>query len=409
MSHDALITSLEDWLVDQALGSPRIVQMYREVCEALFSIGVPVARSMLSWPTLHPLIEVEAAIWRRGQNVVLEQFAHREQKSDQWNLSPFKHLVESGSDVLRRRLAGPTAVVDFPLLQDMAADGFTDYLAMITRFDAAAPASTGKKAGIIISWASDRAGGFTDSDILALRRIQRGFAVACRTAIQANIATNITETYLGKHAGREVLAGNIRRGDGATTRAVILYSDLRESSTLAETLPGDEYLALLNDYFDCTAGSAIDAGGEVLDFIGDAVLAIFPLAEEEDSSIAIRAANEAVNDAIQRRHAVNARRRKQGLTQIQFGLSASLGEVMFGNIGVPSRLSFSVVGPAVNAAARIEKLTKELGSPALATEAVARLCPQSWESIGLHRLKGIERAIELYRWREDEQIRAAVA
>ena len=409
MSHDALITSLEDWLVDQALSSPNIVQMYREVCEALFSIGVPVARSMLSWPTLHPLIEVEAAIWKKGQNVVLEQFAHREQRTDEWNHSPFKHLVESGSDVLRRRLAGPTAVVDFPLLQDMAAAGYTDYLAMITRFDTATSLSNGKNSGIIISWASDRAGGFTDSDILALRRIQRGFAVACRTAIQANIATNITETYLGRHAGREVLAGNIRRGDGATTRAVILYSDLRESSTLAEALSGDEYLALLNDYFDCTAGSAIDAGGEVLDFIGDAVLAIFPLAENEDSAVAIRAASEAVSCALSRRIAVNARRRKNHQHEIQFGLSASLGEVMFGNIGVPSRLSFSVVGPAVNTAARIEKLTKELHESALATDAVARSCSDSWESIGPHRLKGIEHPVELYRWRDDEMARAAVA
>ncbi|MEI2387335.1 adenylate/guanylate cyclase domain-containing protein [Breoghania sp. JC706] len=409
MSHDALITSLEDWLVDQALSSPNIVQMYREVCEALFSIGVPVARSMLSWPTLHPLIEVEAAIWKKGQNVVLEQFAHREQRTDEWNHSPFKHLVESGSDVLRRRLAGPTAVVDFPLLQDMAAAGYTDYLAMITRFDTATSLSNGKNSGIIISWASDRAGGFTDSDILALRRIQRGFAVACRTAIQANIATNITETYLGRHAGREVLAGNIRRGDGATTRAVILYSDLRESSTLAEALSGDEYLALLNDYFDCTAGSAIDAGGEVLDFIGDAVLAIFPLAENEDSAVAIRAASEAVSCALSRRIAVNARRRKNHQHEIQFGLSASLGEVMFGNIGVPSRLSFSVVGPAVNTAARIEKLTKELHESALATDAVARSCSDSWESIGPHRLKGMEHPVELYRWRDDEMARAAVA
>ncbi|MDJ0932560.1 MAG: adenylate/guanylate cyclase domain-containing protein [Breoghania sp.] len=364
-----------------------------------------MVRSMLSWPTLHPLIEVEAAKWNRGQNVVLEQFAHRDQKSDEWNHSPFKHLVDSGSDVLRRRLAGNQAVINFPLLQDMATRDYTDYLAMITRFDAATAPTTPKKAGIIISWASDRAGGFTNSDIQALRRIQRGFAVACRTAIKASIATNITETYLGKQAGREVLAGNIWRGDGATTNAVILYSDLRKFSTLAETLPGDEYLTLLNDYFDDTAGSAIEEGGEVLDFIGDAVLAIFPLAGDEDNASAARPASRAVSKAIERRYEINADRRKKGLDEITFGLSASLGEVMFGNTGVPSRLSFSIVGPAVNAAARIETLTKDLN----ATDAVARFCPDSWESIGLHRLKGIGRPVELYRWREDEVTRAAVA
>ncbi|WP_321344534.1 adenylate/guanylate cyclase domain-containing protein [Breoghania sp.] len=409
MSHDALITSLEDWIIDQALGTPNILEMFRDVCETLYSIGVPVSRSMLSWPTLHPLIEVEAAIWRRGQAVLLEQFAHRDQKSDEWNLSPFKHLVDSGSSVLRRRLTGQNALTDFPLLKKLAADGFTDYLAMMTGFDSASTQPIGKKAGILISWTSDRANGFTDSDIQALRRIQRGFAVACRTAIQASITTNITETYLGKHAGREVLAGNIRRGDGATTRAVILYSDLRGSSTLAETMPADAYLCLLNDFFDCTAGSAIDAGGEVLDFIGDAVLAIFPLASDEDCPDAVRAANAAVSDAMERHRAVNMKRRRKGQPDFQFGLSASLGEVMFGNIGVPSRLSFSVVGTAVNAAARIEDLTKNLKAPALATAAVASLEPQNWESIGPHRLKGMEQPVELFRWREDEMENAAVA
>ncbi len=409
MSHDALITSLEDWIIDQALGTPNILEMFRDVCETLYSIGVPVSRSMLSWPTLHPLIEVEAAIWRRGQAVLLEQFAHRDQKSDEWNLSPFKHLVDSGSSVLRRRLTGQNALTDFPLLKKLAADGFTDYLAMMTGFDSASTQPIGKKAGILISWTSDRANGFTDSDIQALRRIQRGFAVACRTAIQASITTNITETYLGKHAGREVLAGNIRRGDGATTRAVILYSDLRGSSTLAETMPADAYLGLLNDFFDCTAGSAIDAGGEVLDFIGDAVLAIFPLASDEDCPDAVRAANVAVSDAMERHRAVNMKRRNKGQPEFQFGLSASLGEVMFGNIGVPSRLSFSVVGTAVNAAARIEDLTKNLKAPALATAAVASLEPQNWESIGPHRLKGMEQPAELFRWREDEMENAAVA
>ncbi|WP_319774298.1 adenylate/guanylate cyclase domain-containing protein [Breoghania sp.] len=409
MSHDALITSLEDWIIDQALGTPNIVSMFRDVCETLYSIGVPVSRSMLSWPTLHPLIEVEAAMWRRGQTVVLEQFAHRDQKSDEWNLSTFKHLVDSGSSVLRRRLSGQGALTDFPLLEKLAADGFTDYLAMMTRFDSASTQPVGKKAGILISWTSNRAGGFTDSDIQALRRIQRGFAVACRTAIQASITTNITETYLGKHAGREVLAGNIRRGDGATTSAVILYSDLRGSSTLAETMPADAYLSLLNDFFDCTAGSAIEAGGEVLDFIGDAVLAIFPLGDDAECPDAIRAANVAVRDTILRHQAVNMRRRNKGLPEFQFGLSASLGEVMFGNIGVPSRLSFSVVGPAVNAAARIEDLTKELRTPALATDAVASFDPQNWESIGPHHLKGMEHPVELFRWRTGEIKRAAVA
>lgn len=406
MSHAAMITSVEDWLVDQALGSPSIVDMYREVCVRLSSIGIPVARSMISWPTLHPLIEVETAMWMRGQNVVLEQYPHRKEESEEWLASPLKHLLDSGLDLMRRRLTGPQALIDFPLLETLASEGYTDYLAMATEFNMPTPGPGNDKTGIMISWASDRRSGFSDEDIVALRRIQRGFAVACRTVIQARIANNITETYLGRHAAAQVLAGNIRRGDGSTTKAVILYSDLRGSTMLAETLDGDTYLALLNDYYECSASAAIDAGGEVLDFIGDAVLSVFPLTETISYDDAIRAASQSVQDALSRSATVNRKRREQGLTEFRFGISASVGEVMFGNIGVPTRLTFSVIGPAVNAAARIEKLTKTIQTQALATAAIAQACPDCWQSIGPHRLDGMAVPVELYRLREMEPLHA---
>lgn len=409
MSHAAMITSVEDWLVDQALGSPHIVDMYRELCVRLSGIGIPITRSMISWPTLHPLIEVEAAIWKHDQNVVLRQFPHRQTESEEWQRSPMKHLLDSRQVLMRRRLAGPQAMVDFPLLQDLVEEGYTDYLAMATEFAVPSPPNEHRRTGILISWACERESGFSDEDIVALRRIQRAFAVACRTVIQAQIANNITETYLGGHAARQVLAGHIRRGDGVTTRAVILYSDLRESTRLAETLDGDAYLALLNDYYECAAGAAIEAGGEVLDFIGDAVLTIFPLGEDRAYDEAIRAASHAVQAALALGEAANHRRRQASLPDFRFGVSASVGEVMFGNIGVPSRLSFSVIGPAVNAAARIEKLTKTVAAPALATAEIAETCPECWQSIGPHRLEGMNRPVELYRLRTELPQQAAVA
>lgn len=409
MSHAAMITSVEDWLTDQALGSPSIVDMYREVCVRLSTIGIPVARSMISWPTLHPLIEIETAIWKRDQNVVLAQYPHREKESEEWQKSPLKHLLDSGLDLMRRRLSGPQALIDFQLLEKLASEGYSDYLAMVTEFTVPTPGPDDDKTGILISWASDRSSGFSDEDIVALRRIQRSFAVACRTVIQAQIAANITETYLGRHAAEQVLAGNIRRGDGSTTKAVIVYSDLRGSTNLAETLDGDTYLALLNDYYECSASAAIDAGGEVLDFIGDAVLAVFPLTQSVSYDDAIRAASKSVQDSLARCATVNRSRRDRGLLEFRFGISASVGKVMFGNIGVPTRLTFSVIGPAVNAAARIEKLTKTIQSPALATAAIAQACPDCWQSIGPHRLDGMKLPVELYRLREDETMHAAVA
>ncbi|MEP3274748.1 MAG: adenylate/guanylate cyclase domain-containing protein, partial [Stappiaceae bacterium] len=182
MSHDALINSVEEWLVDQALGSPSIVHMYEEVCERLFTIGIPVVRSMVSWPTLHPLIEVETAIWQQGQPVVLEQHHHREEETEQWLRSPLKHLLDSKLGLMRRRLTGPEAMIDFPLLEDLRQEGYTDYLAMATEFEIPR-ADEDMPSGIMISWSSSRSAGFSDTDIGALRRIQRNFAVACRTVI----------------------------------------------------------------------------------------------------------------------------------------------------------------------------------------------------------------------------------
>ncbi len=403
MSHDALINSVEEWLVDQALGSPSIVKMYEEVCERLFLIGIPVTRSIVSWPTLHPLIEVETVIWRQGQSVVMEQHHHREEETEEWLRSPLKHLLDSNLDLMRRRLTGPQAMVDFPLLEDLRQEGYTDYLAMATEFQIPR-ADDEMPSGIIISWSSDRSDGFSDADIAALQRIQRSFAVACRTVIQARIAANITETYLGKYAGGEVLAGQIRRGDGVTTKAVILYSDLRDSTALAETMDGDDYLSLLNDYYECSASAAIDAGGEVLDFIGDAVLSIFPLSGSFTFETAIKAASTAVSDAIARKKELNRRRRADGQTEIRFGMSCSVGHVMFGNIGVPTRLTFSVIGPAVNAAARIEKMTKGMIADALATEPIASICPDNWRTIGHHSLDGLSRPTELFTWHDGRQL-----
>ena len=188
----------------------------------------------------------------------------------------------------------------------------------------------------------------------ALQKIQRRFAVACKTVIQARIARNISETYLGKEAGGRVLAGSIRRGDGTETKAVVWYNDMRNSTALADTMPGRDFIQLLNVYFDCTATPIIEAGGEVLDFVGDGVLAIFPYRDAEEQKVAIAAATNALRNVIKARDALNEERLEQGLFPIRFGIGLNTGTVMFGNIGVSQRLTFSVIGPTVNEVSRIE-------------------------------------------------------
>jgi adenylate cyclase len=282
-------------------------------------------------------------------------------------------------------------MLDFPILKELQAEGATDYFAF------AIPFSSVQNDGLVGSWVTDRKRGFFDADLRALHRIQRRLAVACRMTIRGQVAENVVETYLGRGAGERVLAGQIRRGDGETIPAVIWYSDLRGSTAMAEKLSREGYTEVLNCYFECVGGAIMAAGGEILDFIGDAVLAIFPIdGKDSRRSDACARALAAAHDAQRRLDKTNAARATRAMPQLAFGLGLHVGDMMFGNIGTPQRLSFSVIGPSVNQVARLEALTKEVGRPIVASRAFVDSCPGGgWDSMGKHKVQGIAEPIEV--------------
>jgi adenylate cyclase len=199
-----------------------------------------------------------------------------------------------------------------------------------------------------------------------------------------------------------VLNGLIRLGHAEETRALVWYSDLRNSTGLAETMPGADFLQLLNVYFECAARPAIAAGGEVLAFVGDAVLAIFPVNDDAELPDITRRALAALRESLVIADRINAERRQAGLETIRYGIGLNIGPVMYGNIGVPERLAFSAIGPTVIEVARIEKLTKRVPSRVLATKAVAAMEPHSWRSVGTHHLDGVGQPQELFGLLEQE-------
>lgn len=398
MIDDTLITKITEWLVEQSLGSPDINAMFQGMCERINASGIPVSRAMITYQTLHPVIQIEMAVWKKGAGVEIEQYAYRDDEPEAWTDSPLKFMLDSSAGQFRRRLTGPEATLDYPVLTDFADGGYTDYFAMATTFSVPGSALDNSPRGILVSWCSDRPSGFSGGDIAALERIQRRFAVACKTAIQSSIARNIAVTYLGESAAERVLSGQIRRGDGAAIRAVVWFCDIHGSTHLADTMPREDFLELLNDYYECTAGAVIDAGGEVLDFIGDAVLAIFPVERDADIPNAAKTASTAVQDALARGRTVNGERVLAGKPAFEFAVALNLGEVMFGNIGVSRRLSFSVIGPTVNEVARIEKLTREHNAPALAAESVACAAPDYWHTPTMEHLVGVAEPVRLYGW-----------
>ena len=351
---------------------------------------------MLMWSTLHPLFKAESVFWRRSEPAELGQFRHQDIVTEEWLRSPMHHMLKEDLSVLRRKLTGPEAMLDFGITEDLAKQGYSDYLVMQTELFSRDAYSNRERRGIFVTWASDRPGGFVDDDLSALKRIQRRLAIACKTVIQSRISRNIAEAYLGRETGRRVLSGSIRLGDGEHTRALVWYSDLRSSTRLAETMESDAFLELLNVYFECSARPAIAAGGEVLAFVGDAVLAIFPLEKELELPELTRRVTAALNESLVIADRVNAERVARNLEPIRYGIGLNVGTLMYGNIGVPERLAFSAIGPTVIEVARIEKLTKTIGARVLATRQLASIEPHLWRSMGAHRLEGVGEPQELF-------------
>jgi adenylate cyclase len=407
MTEYSLIVQFNDWLIDKALGDPDIVDLFRGVCDRLSGLGIPIERAMLMWSTLHPLFRAETVLWDKEQGAGLAQFEHQDTLSEVWLRSPMHFMLENNVPVMRRRLAGPSKLQDFAILEDLTAAGYTDYLIVSTELFGRSHYRDDRRRGIFVSWATKRANGFTDDELAALQRIQRRLALACKSVIQTRISRNISEAYLGRQTGERVLNGLIRLGDGEETRALVWYSDLRDSTGLAESMPSAAFLEHLNAYFECAARPAIAAGGEVLAFVGDAVLAIFPVDSDAELPEVTRRALAALRESLVVADRLNAERRKEGKAAIRYGIGLNIGNVMYGNIGVPERLAFSAVGPTVIEVARIEKLTKTLGVRVLATREVASFDPHLWRSIGAQPLQGVGTPTELFGFCEEAAAEAA--
>jgi adenylate cyclase len=387
----SLIDEVANWLMVQALEETDFEGMYEGCCERILAAGVPLWRGHIAFSVLHPLYEGMGMTWLRDRGVESETYEHVEgQYLDKFKASPIYHMIKNQLPFLRRRLSGDGALFDFPVMSELRDQGATDYLGFLIPFGGA------ERDGMAGSWTTDRPSGFSDHDIQALLRLQQRLGVACKMRVKDQIARSVVTAYLGPAAGLRVLSGQIQRGEGETIRAVIWYSDLRNSTRMSEALSRDDYIQVLNDYFECAGGAVLAHGGDILNFIGDAVLAIFPIEKgKATAKQACKRALAASRDAQRRLAATNAKRKRLGAKPLTFGLGLHVGEVLFGNIGVPERVAFSVIGPTVNEVARLEALTKKLRHPVLVTESFARNVATDWLRLGRHKLRGVGEPIEV--------------
>jgi len=385
-SMPALVTDVSEWLADRALKGAKFGEILEGCAKRLHAIGIPVWRLHIAYETLHPLFEGMGGTWRRQGGLELEEYERIDggENISQWAQSPLKYMIDNDLPFLRRQLVGDEALVDFPILEEFREGGATEWIGFIVAFD------ENSESGMIGSWATDRNGGFSDAQLQALLFIQKPLAVAIKMAITDQIAENVVHTYLGRNAGKRVMSGQIKRGDGETIPSAILLSDLRGSTRMAETMDRETYIHTLNDYFAAVGESVLENDGEILDFIGDAILAIFPVDEEgETQAETCQQALAAAKDAAKRVTALNKKRNETGEEPLVFGVGLHLGEVMFGNIGTRDRLTFSVIGSSVNEVARLEGLTKELNAPIVASSLFAEQFDADWKVLGDYELRGV--------------------
>jgi adenylate cyclase len=374
-------------------------ELLRAFCSELDAAGLAVSRAMVLIDTLHPVHEGHVFRWRREEAEVASareygRVSEGGDAAEKWRASPFHHLLETGGSELRRRI-GPEHAADFPILEEYAEQAQTDYFALLHRFPA--EGSIGEMDGVYSSWITDVPGGFTETQLDALRELVPSLALAVKSATLARIAETLVETYLGRDAGRRVLSGRIARGVAERIGAVLWYSDLRGFTRITEAAEPDHIIPFLNDYAGAIIASVHEAGGDVLKLMGDGTLAIFTA---DDPATACRCALEAEALMRARIAALNLEREARGLAVTQTYLGLHIGEVFYGNVGSHDRLDFTVVGPAVNEASRIAALCRSVEKDVLISSAFAAAAREEERarlvSVGRFALKGVERAQELF-------------
>ena len=375
--------AIADWLLGQGRRIAAPEALLDQLCRRLIDQGVPIDRVGLHSRTLHPQVAGTRVLWRSDAARIEETAYQRDGDlaGEAYRRSPLYAVYADGRP-LRRRLEGPDARLDFPVLAELRDEGLTDYLVLPL-------ISIDDEVRSLTSWGSRRPGGFGDLDIATIAGLLPAFAALAEIHERRRMTSTLLDTSLGGDAGRRVLGGQIKRGDGVTIAAALWFCDLRDFTRLSDELPGDAVIALLNDYFACMAAPVRARGGEVLKFIGDAMLAIFPIRDDLDRDRACHGALAAAVDALAGLDALNAARSAASLPPLGVGLALHTGSVMYGNIGAPDRLDFTVIGPAVNLVTRIEGLCKPLGRRLLGSARFASPCGSRLVPLGRHPLKGI--------------------
>ena len=388
--------AIGEWIIAQTLAGANEVEILAGICERMNRAGVSIMRASVAHDLLDPTFDARGVRWLRDQGALEEAFPRSDDPlaDQEWVRSPFFRLLESREPMLRRSLDATYCRGEFPMLDRFQDEGVTDYVAIVSRVGESVRLGEGE--GVVASWTTDIPGGFSAAQIRLLTGVMPHLTLVFMLRTMNRAARTLIETYLGSDAAERVLAGNIVRGRAEPIRAVVWFSDLVGFTRISDTASAGTVLELLNDYAEAQVEEIEAHGGHVLKFIGDGILAIFP---QDDTAQACRRALDAAANLRDRIATLNVRRAARGTPTTSAHIALHVGELLYGNLGSPRRLDFTVLGPAVNEAARIESFCASLEQAVIVSTAFAEASGQARRrlvSVGRYAMKGIAQPQELF-------------
>ena len=374
-----------DWLTREGRFAADNAALFSGFCERFAAAGVPLDRALLHLRAMHAQYRGVSRIWKPGQPLDERFMDHGIEKTATYLESPVRVVVDQRQR-LEWRLDNDRAL-PFGLLEELREQGYSHYII--------APLLFGMGTSNALSWATRRPGGFGPADLRLFDETLPAFAPVIEAKALWRFTGNMLTTYVGREPARFILEGQVRRGDIRTITAALMLVDLRDFTLLSDSESPRSVIRMLNEYFDCVFPPVRAHGGEIMEIMGDGVLAIF---HQEPGSSASEACNAALAAATEALAAIAARNRRHppGAPVLQAGIALHYGTVSYGNIGSGDRLDFTVIGPDVNLTSRIERLCRELDRHLILSEAFAEALGRPMWELGAFELRGFSRMQRLF-------------
>jgi len=392
------------WLIDAGMQGMSMDQLIAHFCERLMDLGVGLSRANIALSTIHPQVNAFMYTWKQQDGIIVNtHILHSEEPGEGWFASPFFFMLNNKVNFMHRSLEGDTEL-DFPVLVEFREQGLTDWFSQIFDFGWGFQDDFRENgAGLITSWSSSSSGGFSKEEFNILSRAIPLFALAVKGIASFKAAETVLETYVGRSTSQKVLAGEITRGKASSISAILIFADLRGFTRISDAIGRSDIVKTLDQYFEKMVEPIEEAGGEILKFIGDGMLASFSY-DKEDERETCKSALVASLKMLHGVKALNEERENAGRRTMDLDIAIHVGEVMYGTVGSAHRLDCTVVGPAVNEVSRIESRFDQLETNLLMSGEFVSLSGhhcEFLESMGMHELRGVSKAKELFRIRDE--------